>query len=393
MRILLVISNGYICGGAEKSVDILKKNLLKNGHEVNVLASDLAVDDPTTFSDFTYPHIRPGSPSGYFKRLWNTDSYKAVKRACNDFKPDIIHYHTMGELSPSALFAAGKVPALLTVHGPEEYTKNLLKWFLETNAYKSEVVRLDNLTTFGKIEYVFYRYIQRPLYVLAFRRRLSAFISPSSYMAGALETEGYGIPIKQIYNGVELPVAKKLPKQKVILYVGRLNLVKGVSYLIAAFAELRQYFPDVQLHLVGEGPYKKRLQKQVADHKLKNSVHFLGWQSTEQVMAQFKTARLVVIPSVWPENLPTVCIEAMAIGRPIVGTNVGGIPELIHDGTNGLIVPPADASALAAAMHTILNDEHLAEAMAKASAQSSKRFSVETFVHNLEKLYRETIAS
>ncbi len=388
MKILQIISNGFVCGGAEQSVLTIKTNLAANGHEVKVLASDLQADDVTTFSDYTYPHIIPGRISGYFKRLWNPDSYNAIKKAIKDFRPDIVHFHTMGELSPSAIFAAGKTPAILTVHGPEEYTKGMLKWFLESNAYKGQDVSLRNLNTFGKAEYVFYRWVQRPLYLWGFGAKLSLIISPTANLAYELAHEKYGVEIRQLYNGLALPDYQKMPKSKTVTYVGRLSHVKGVSYLIEAWREIQKTNPDAKLCIVGEGPEKTRLIEQSS--KLKN-ITFLGWQTNHQVMETFKNSRLVVMPSIWPENQPTVCIEAMAVGRPVVGTNVGGIPELINDGVNGFIVKTGSRHALATAINKLLKDEALAQKMSLAAASDSQKFRVGQFIHELEVIYKKVV--
>jgi glycosyltransferase involved in cell wall biosynthesis len=98
---------------------------------------------------------------------------------------------------------------------------------------------------------------------------------------------------------------------------------------------------------------------------------------------------VLAIPSVWPENLPTVAIEALAVGRPIVGSNVGGIPELIVEGVTGALVEPRDAEGLAASLTEILNDVELADRMALAAREMSNAFSITKFVESLEEAYGE----
>jgi glycosyltransferase involved in cell wall biosynthesis len=98
---------------------------------------------------------------------------------------------------------------------------------------------------------------------------------------------------------------------------------------------------------------------------------------------------VLAVPSVWPENLPTVAIEALAIGRPIVGSNIGGIPELIVDGLTGRLVEPRDAEAFASALTEVLSDTALADRMAGAAHAASRAFSITRFVDSLEAAYGE----
>ena len=390
MKILHVISRGYICGGAEQCVAALKTHLPEFGHESRVLASDICADDPSTFSDYRFPHIRPGSRS-YLRRFWNHQAFRAIKLALKDFEPDLIHFHTMGELSPSAIFAAGKTAAVLTIHGPEPYTKGMLKWYLKSDAYKTNDIRLNNLTPRGRISYSSYRYLQRPLYVWGFRRHLSVIVSSSKSLEQAFrEDENFGVAIRQIYSGFRLPPYQQLPPNQTITFLGRLSYVKGVEFLIEAMREVSKSLPEARLILMGAGPDEIRLRRLVRDSNLTDCIFFLGWIRNDEAIRQLGESRVVVIPSIWPENQPTTCIEAMGVGRPVIGTNVGGIPELIVDGKNGYIVPPADARALAQALTRILGDEGLCEAMSVDTRARVKQFGVSTFVRQMASLYDET---
>ena len=392
MRILLVISNGYVCGGAEQSVRLLKRALKKRGHEVCVVASDLGAADPSTFSDVTYPHTRRGV-FGYYRRLWNPASYRAVKQAVADFRPDVVHFHTMGELSPSAIFAARNSKAMLTVHGPEEYTKALLPWFLESNAYKGKRRDWHRLTMFGRLEYVFYRFIQRPLYVGAFRGHLSLMVSPSAYLLEVIHKEDYGVKAVHVPNGFALARPQSLPQNNTVCFVGRLSYVKGADQLLRAVALAQKSVPKIRLMIVGDGPERQRLETLADELKLGKSVTFYGWKSQVEVRSLMAAAQIVVIPSVWPENLPTVCVEAMALGRPVIGTATGGIPEMIDGGETGYIVPPADPVQLAGAIVNILSDKTLAQRMSAAAVVRAKHYSEDAFIEAILRQYETACQS
>lgn len=381
MKILHVISMGYICGGAEKSVVALRDGLLARGHEVKIMSSDR---DPDTahYSDYECRHI--SGPLGLVRHLWSGSAYRTLKRAVREFKPDVVHFHTMGELSPSVLFALGGTPALLTVHGPEEYTQTMLEWYLPPSAFNGAVSRA-NLTPVGKLYFTFFKYVQRPLYKLGFKR-LKLMVSPSNYLAQKLAQEAFGVPVVHIYNGIDLPSRQPLPDKPSLLYVGRLEHVKGVEVLLRAMPSIIKRVPGTHVRIVGDGPDRERLEALARELGVVKSVTFCGWLKGNAVLEEYKRAKVHVIPSVWPENLPTVAIEALAVGRPIAGSRVGGIPELIKDGVTGAVVPPGDHKALSAAITGLLSDKKLS-AKADAARASASRFTLDTFIANIEKLY------
>jgi glycosyltransferase involved in cell wall biosynthesis len=356
---------------------LLSDSLRRRGHDVKIMASDRD-PDVLHFSDYECRHIQGGP----LKHLWSTSAHKTLRHAIADFKPDVVHFHTMGELSPSVLFALDGTPALLTVHGPEEYTITMLEWYLSPGAFKGEV-DMRNLTPLGRAHYMFFRYLQRPLYKRGFRR-LSVMVSPSKYLADQLAKEEYDVPVQHIYNGIVLPDQQPLPTEPALLYVGRLDHVKGVDILLKAMPEILKKAPAATLRIVGDGPDRARLEALAVELGITRAVIFVGWQN--DVFSELAKARVVVVPSIWPENLPTVVIEALAAGRPVVGTRVGGIPELVIHDFSGRIVTPNDSLALANAASDLLLDPAL-QIMADAAHASAKRFSVDTFVGNVESLY------
>lgn len=393
MKILLVISIGHISGGAEKSVALLKNGLRANGHEVKVIASDYRAD-PTAenFSDSTYPAIDSNGRNfiaKLFYHLWYMPAYRHIKKEIRSFKPDIVHFHTMGQLSPSSVFALGSTPGVLTVHGPEEYTLGLLQWFLPSRIFNGAIT-IKNLTAEGKFHYFYYRFFQRPLYKLAFRKHLKFLIAPSNYMAEELARENYSVAIKQIYNGINLPAPRPLPNNKQLLYVGRLEHVKGVDVLLRAMKDVVKQIPEARLVIVGDGNSRKELETYTENNDLQNVVTFKGWVQNNQVANEYEASSAVVIPSIWPENLPTVCIEALAIGRPVIGSKTGGIPELIQDGKTGQIVEPGSAVDLTDAIVKIITAPNLSE-MSQLATASMKRFDISTFITATESIYKEAV--
>jgi len=174
-------------------------------------------------------------------------------------------------------------------------------------------------------------------------------------------------------------------RQKVIVTVGRLVEQKGYPYLLEAAAVLFQTQPDVCFWIVGDGPQKQMLHGEVERLGLAEHVHFLGQrQDVPHILA---AADLFVLASAW-EGFGIVIPEAMATELPVVATRVGGIPEIITHGEDGILVPSKDAEALAGGMSLLLEDQNLARRMArKARSTAERRFSVSVIIPQFEALY------
>lgn len=150
---------------------------------------------------------------------------------------------------------------------------------------------------------------------------------------------------------------------KRLLFVGRLDAVKGVPLLIDAVARLRADHPDLQLVVVGDGPARAELENASSD--LGEAVRFLGYRSQDEVAAILRETDMLVLPS-FAEGVPVVLMEAMAARLPVVTTQVGGIGELVEDGVSGFICPPGDIETLVARIDTLLRDADLSARMGKA---------------------------
>jgi glycosyltransferase involved in cell wall biosynthesis len=143
-----------------------------------------------------------------------------------------------------------------------------------------------------------------------------------------------------------------------IICVARLAPVKAHPVLLDAFARLVREGRDVRLHLVGDGPDRAELEARCARAQLNQRVVFHGWRNYDDVAALYRQADIAVLAS-FDEGIPVALMEAMAMQIPCVATNVGGLPELIQDGVNGLLVPASDAEGLAQALARLFGDTSL----------------------------------
>ncbi|MFN8223046.1 MAG: glycosyltransferase family 4 protein [Gaiellales bacterium] len=150
-----------------------------------------------------------------------------------------------------------------------------------------------------------------------------------------------------------------------LAFAGRLTEQKDIDVLLRAVAEV----PGVHLALLGDGPERARVEDERARLGLSDRVRLLGSGDRNAVLRLFAAADVAVLSSRW-ENFPHTVVEALAVGTPVVATAVGGVPEIVVDGENGLLVPPGDVDAFAAALRRVCADDELRERLAAAATPS-----------------------
>ena len=202
-----------------------------------------------------------------------------------------------------------------------------------------------------------------------------------------------------IPSGVDLPraraAAQRAPRVRSALGIpadaplvgaaSRLAPVKGIAYLVAAMPDVRLQCPNAHLILAGDGEERAGLEAQAAALGVASRVHFLGYR--EDVDAVIAALDVFVLPSL-NEGMGRVLVAAMALGVPLVATRVGGVPDVLEDGRQGLLVPPADPAALAKSIAAILGDGMRAASMGALGRARAERFSLQVMLERLGALYR-----
>jgi glycosyltransferase involved in cell wall biosynthesis len=387
MRVLQLVNIGYEAGGAEKSVRIIRDGLRGRGHDVRVIASTrLLTGEQDVFADDLVPMVSGRGPAKALGYLWHREAYRRIGEVVREFRPDCVHLHTIGEFSPAALVATGRYPRVLTVHGPESWTSGLLRWNLPSAASGGSLSAADRALL------LYLTCVQRPAF-LPLIRRVDRVIAPSGYFADAIRSDVGRVPTHVLPNGIEqIAAATPVPTTAHVVYVGRLERVKGVHILLEAYRRLVQRVPEAELSIVGDGRERAALEAAAADLVAAGAVRFLGWLDRESVSRELAAASVVVLPSLWPENFPTVALEALQHGRPLVGSRVGGIPELVGP-DNGALVEPGDPAALAGELARLLADPDLLAELGRASASRAERYGVEDFLDAILTHYQEVAAS
>ena len=198
--------------------------------------------------------------------------------------------------------------------------------------------------------------------------------------------------IRRIYNGLNLAEfgrADFSSAPPLILAVGRLIAKKGFADLIGACGLIAERGKSFQCEIIGEGPLENELRGQIERLNLQNRVVLPGAKQQREVRQRLAAANVFVLPSVIdPEggmdNLPTVIMEAMATGLPVVSTKIGGIPEMVVENETGFLLRPGDAVALADAIEKVINNLSLAQKLGQAGCERAQElFSIEKNVREL----------
>jgi colanic acid/amylovoran biosynthesis glycosyltransferase len=230
----------------------------------------------------------------------------------------------------------------------------------------------------------------------------AAVVTVSDYAAEFLRK---GFPeaaakVHRIYNGVDLsrfhPVdfGSGIPA---IVSIGRLIEKKGFADLIAACLFLRPRGRDFVCEIIGEGPLESALQSQIASNGLESCVKLVGPQTQAQISLRLAHATIFALPCTHEEgggmdNLPTVIMEAMAAGLPVISTPLAGVPEMVENGFNGILVPERDPKALCAAIeHLIANPEQARRFGDRGRTIAREKFSIETSGRALRALFEKLL--
>ncbi len=225
-------------------------------------------------------------------------------------------------------------------------------------------------------------------------RRVAHLVCPSGYLAALAVS--WGVPRERVTvlpNAA--PALPSLPERDeareafgvdgpLLAFAGRITKQKALEVALDALGRL----DGVTLAIAGDGPDLPDLRRKVAELGLDARVRFLGPLDRERVLTLFRAADASLLTSSW-ENFPHTVVEALAVGTPVIATAVGGVPELVRDGENGLLVPAGDSNALAAAIRRLIDHPDLRERLAAAAAPSVEHLRPETLYARLEAILVE----
>jgi glycogen(starch) synthase len=355
-----------VIGGAQLSAENLLLALQERGHEFIVVTRRDSLDLPREAVFKGIPVYRFPFCSAYMERDIGqlAIARKEVARLKRSFAPELVHVNGFG---PSTLFNletthAHPCPMLITLHG-ERY-----KEIIGSDTLQERILRAADWIVGCSAD------------LMANGRRLVPEIGGrSSVIRNAL-------PAPDILPN---PLPFAAPR---LLCLGRLVREKGFDLALNALASVVERFPRLRLIIAGDGPERLALERQTAELGLESVVEFAGWVAREDVPELINTAVAMVMPS-RREGLPLVALEAAQMGRPIIATRVGGLPEIVVHRHNGLLVDKEDIQGLAGAVSFLLENPELAVQMGQAGQDRVKtEFNWEVHVDSYDRLYEELVA-
>ena len=405
MKILMVNKFYYIKGGSETYYFELKKLLESHGHTIIdfSMKDDKNLESP--YSEFFVEQVDYNKKSNLYEKLkasfkiiYSFEARKKIKKLIEATKPDIVHLHLFQhQISPSILGVIYKkrIPIVYTAHDLKMICPNYKMLNHNGVCEKCKNHRFYNCVKYKCIKESASKslicMIESYLHLLMKSYHLiSKVITPSEfYHQKFIE---FGVPTQQVtYIPNFLSVKGSNPDTSHIgdyfLYFGRLSEEKGLSTLIEAFKQLA--YP---LFIVGTGPLETEIKTCISENQY-HHIKLLGFKSGEELNNLIKGARATILPSEWYENSPYSAIEALSMGKIIIGADIGGILELIENNKTGYSYPSGDDQALKSVILQIVSTENqvLIEMQKNAFQFYLNRFTEKNHLIQIEKAYKEVL--
>lgn len=360
MRILQVNKFHYPRGGADKYYLDLGAALAQAGHEVAYFSMHHPKNVSSTYEKYFVSRLSfnegglrdkllvPG------RMIYSLEAKRKFKKLVADFKPDIIHIHNIyHQLSPSILDVArtAKIPVVMHLHDYKLICPNYQLFAhgqiceaCKPNHYCACVKKRCFKNSFSKSLLAALEMNIHHRWLKIYARSITKFIAPSAFMKNKVVEFGWSADkIKVIYNpfsSVLKNITGEAATSDHLLYFGRLSTEKGLKTLIEAAA-----LTNSKLKFAGVGSEENDL-RHLAESK-GVSAEFLGFKEGRELKEIIMGARAVILPSIWYENMPLSLLEALSLGKPVIVSEIGGMPEVVVNCKNGWLFKPGDAQDLA----------------------------------------------
>lgn len=404
MKILEINVYNYKSGGSQTVFFNTISGLKEAGHEVVTFSLKWPENLPSEFSDYfpeskdtrTGPLRHVQNIATYF---YNTEAAKKIEKLIIEQKPDIAQIHLIwGHFTPSILRVLKKhnIPVVFTLH---DY-RLVCPAYLFKNG-KGEICEACNGKHFYKCVSKTCckgsKYLSAMMAAEQYFR--NAFFHPTKYSSGIIYVSDFSerihrkhmpelnnVPSLRLYNfNKEIDEQpQKHSNERYFLFFGRLSNEKGITTLIKAFAEL----PDLKLKIVGTGPLEDEQKKYVNEYGLAN-IEFLGFKTGDELTRLIRDAYFVIVPSECYENNPMTIIEAYSVATPVIGAEIGGIPEIIIEGKTGFCFKPTDIQSLKSSVIKAsgLSEKSYEEICLNALDFAKHNFNKETYINKLVDFY------
>ena len=358
-------------GGVANHISNLCKYLTNMGHEVRVIAP--ASKAVTTFGDHFIPigKPRPIPASGSIIRVTlSIRLASAIKEVLDREQFDIVHLHEpFMPMLCSAVLRFSNTVNIGTFHACDGSPGYNFGWPVGRMMLNRRARKLD-----GKIA------VSKPAMEYA-----------SKYVPGAYDIIPNGIDLEHFSSDVP-PIQEFRDGKLNLVFVGRLERRKGLDYLLRAYHQVKQEVPDLRVIVVGPGTrLRKKYERWIRQHKVKDVV-FIGYATYADLPRYYQTADIFCCPATGRESFGIVLVEAMAMGKPVVATNIDGYASVVTHGEEGLLVSPKDSEKLAQALLTLLKDKALRQKMGEKGRLTAQNYSWEQIAKRVSDYYLKAIS-
>ncbi len=367
MKIALVSPYDFAYpGGVTNHISSLERHFTRMGHEVRVIAP--ASQAVSTFGDrfIAIGKPRPIPTSGSIARIsLSLRLASSIKAALNKEKFDIIHLHEpFMPMLCSAVLRFSNTRNIGTFHACDGKPGYKFGQPISTIMLKRRGRKLD-----GRIA------VSKPAMDFA-----------SKYVPGYYDIIPNGIDIKRFSPDVP-PIERFRDGKLNILFVGRLERRKGLKYLIKAYEQVKREIADSRLIIVGPGDRPRKKYEQWAKRRGVDDVVFTGYVPYAELPGYYQTADVFCSPATSRESFGIILLEAMAVGKPIVASNIAGYASVVTHGEEGLLVPPKDSRSLAQALISLMKDARLRQQMGTRGRNKAEKYSWEEIAQKVLDCY------
>jgi len=393
MNILMVNEKGWFFGGVEQLVNDVSTGLAERGHRVTLLSTEARPQGRDELS-------APFAAASCLDPEVSIDTWKRrVKSMIEEHEIDVAYIHRLSS-APAIDAILDHCPVVRYVHDHDLYCPRRHKYFpLSTRICNrpmgaSCAVYGCLLTPNGPwpgVPWLINLPAKRR--ELQFNQRLPKLCVGSQWMCDMMVTNGFTEEQVEVLP----PIPKGLEQEPssvetdpVILFVGQVIRGKGIDLLLRALTEVRQPYRAL---IVGTGNHMETCVELARKLKLGGQVSFLGWVPHDRISDYFQRARLVAVPSRWPEPFGMVGLEAMWASRPVVGFAVGGIPDWLADGESGFAIAEQDWKLYGQALDQLLADPEMATRMGRQGhLLASEKFRFDIQIDRTEAMLRSAVA-
>lgn len=404
MKILLVNKFLYAKGGDAISTLNTGRLLSKKGHRVFYWGMDHPKNQEFSHRDLFVPFInydkRAGPVSSLREALnilYSFDARKKIEKLITIEKPDIVHLNNFAhQISPSILDVLTKhnIPTVMTLH---DYKLICPRYTMFSNG------KLCERCKDGKYFWCFLKKCTKNSYsksllntiemylhhrLLHIYDKINVLIATSNFLREKHSEMGFRGKIFYLPNFIFVEDYTPLYeyKEKYIVYFGRLSQEKGLFTLLKAVKGL-----DIQLKIIGIGPLREALMQKAKKEGLDNVV-FKGYMRGEVLKNEIRLSMASTVPSEWYEPFGLTILESFALGKPVIGSRIGGIPELVKDGKTGYLIEPGNADHLRNKIIKLCQDkERIVEMGKNARRFAEENFNSENYYKRLMEIYQMAI--